>query len=101
MRPLTTWSLRRAALAAAVWGVAGVIGAQSPDPRRPPVDAGAIVNPPAVDRKAVKPAPRNVDPDIAVPAGQRERGSADVQPRKRTDADCKGPPELCKQSKPK
>lgn len=88
----------QAALGAGIWAC---VAAAVAEPAAP-VDAGVIVQPPDVDRKADKPAPNKVDPEIAVPAAQDDRKQGPAAQRKRSkQADCKGPAELCRQSRPK
>ncbi|GAB3550198.1 hypothetical protein GCM10027343_33010 [Noviherbaspirillum agri] len=116
-------------LAAALLAVPILASAQASNEPRTPVDGGAIIMPPDTDRKAVKPAPKNVDPGVEKQApGNVERGEprqAERQIRpKRTaqppaennrpmngkrngkknssrEADCKGRAELCKQDSAK
>jgi len=92
---------RRIALAIIMCSAAAAAGAQSSETPKASQDAGTIVKPPDVDRRAVKPAPIHPDQEIAVPPGKKEREAGMPRRRGATDADCKGPPELCRQNSPK
>lgn len=105
-------------LAAALLAVPVLANAQpSVNDPKTPVDGGAIIIPPTMDQKAVKPAPGNVDPGAVKPAPENvepgtpaqadkkarpKRAAQNERDTKRSkEADCKGPAALCKQDSSK
>lgn len=78
------------------------VAAQKADTPQEPGASGAIIIPPDTDSEAVKPAPKNVDPEIAVPPRKEKRKPDNILKKKKSkEDDCKGRAELCGQSSPR